>query len=55
MGCVGQFPDYYPVPTYDKEFIENYYNRQLKTHSNVSAAKDNVKKVDAYLYNIKGI
>jgi hypothetical protein len=46
MGCVGPFPDYYPIPTYDKDFADNPY----KNIFNVSSTS---KKTDVYLYNIK--
>jgi hypothetical protein len=47
VGCVGPWPDYYPIPELD-EII----NKQPSDSKNITAY---IGKTEVYLYNIKSI
>jgi hypothetical protein len=47
VGCVGPWPDYYPIPELD-EII----NKQPSDSKNIT---EYIGKTEVYLYNIKSI
>ena len=59
-GCPGFYDDWYPIPTYDAELVDNYYDKfspfRKSRDANFNPKKYDAKKTEtAYLFNIKGL
>jgi hypothetical protein len=56
-GCPGVYTDWYPLPQFDKEFVDSYYDRfSMFRKSNVTydpKKYEAVQKQAVYLFNIK--